>query len=59
MAFTDKVKSSGSWSDKIISGVPEVDFVFSDGVDFVFSDGRDFVFREATAVGVWSDKVKT
>ena len=58
MPFVDKNKESGSWSDKPISGIPELDFVFSDGADFVFSNGQDFVFREATLAGSWSDKNK-
>lgn len=58
MVFVDKVKTAGNWSDKIMSGIPEIDFIFSDGSDFVFSNNRDFVFREATLASIWVDKTK-
>ena len=46
------------WADKNKAGVPEIDFVFSDGADVFFSNVMDFVFREATIAGSWSDKSK-
>ncbi len=46
------------WSDKNKAGVPEIDFVFSNGADVFFSNTIDFVFREATIAGSWSDKIK-
>lgn len=40
------------------TGLPEVDFLFSDGLDFLFSDGTDFVFEEGTASIVWTEGTK-
>lgn len=58
MPFVDKTKEVGTWSDKPMSDIPEIDFLFSDGTDFLFSNGQDFVFREVTLAGSWSDKSK-
>lgn len=49
-----------TWTEvsKSNTGLPEVDFLFSDGLDFLFSDNTDFVFVEGTSQTVWSEGSK-
>lgn len=49
-----------TWSnkEKTNAGIPEVDFIFSDGSDFLFSDGTDYVFREETTSIQWGGLTK-
>ena len=49
--FTTLTKQRLSWQapPAVATGLPGIDFLFSDGSDFLFSDDTDYVFFEGTS----------